>query len=143
VAEVGIAAIAAEAVGVMETLHALTLDYLKTRQQFGRPIGQNQALQHTAAGMLIALEQARSMAVLAAMVADEPDSAERSRAISMTKVQIGNSGRQLGEAAIQLHGGIGMTEEYAAGHYLRRLMVIEQLFGDTTHHLGRIAEVAG
>jgi len=92
--------------------------------------------------MLIALEQARSMAMLAAMMLDDPDPVERSRALSMVKVQIGASSRQIGEAAIQLHGGIGMTEEYAVGHYLRRLMVIEQLFGDSAHHLGLIADHA-
>jgi len=142
VTEAGIAAVAAEAVGAMTAVHGLTLDYLKTRQQFGRPIGQNQALQHRAAEMLIALEQARSMAMLAAMMLDDPDPVERSRALSMVKVQIGASSRQIGEAAIQLHGGIGMTEEYAVGHYLRRLMVIEQLFGDSAHHLGLIADHA-
>jgi alkylation response protein AidB-like acyl-CoA dehydrogenase len=140
VVEAGIAAVAAEAVGAMTAVQALTLDYLRTREQFGRPIGQNQALQHRAADMLIALEQARSMAMLAAMMVDDPDPAERSRALSMVKVQIGASARQIGEAAIQLHGGIGMTEEYAVGHYLRRLMVIEQLFGDSLYHLGRLAD---
>ncbi len=140
VLEAGIAAVAAEAVGAMAAVHALTLDYLRTREQFGRPIGQNQALQHRAAEMLIALEQARSMAMLAAMMVDDPDPVERGRALSMVKVQIGTSSRQIGEAAIQLHGGIGMTEEYAVGHYLRRLMVIEQLFGDSLHHLGRLAD---
>jgi alkylation response protein AidB-like acyl-CoA dehydrogenase len=139
----GIAAVAAEAVGAMAAMHAMTIDYLKTRQQFGRPIGQNQAVQHRAVEMLIALEQARSMAILAASSVDEPDPAERRRTMSMVKAQIGTAARLVGETAIQLHGGIGMTEEYAVAHYLRRLMMIEQLFGDTNHHLGRLAAEYG
>jgi pimeloyl-CoA dehydrogenase small subunit len=139
VVEAGIAAVAAEAIGAMEALHAMTLEYLKTRQQFGRPIGQNQVLQHRSAEMLIALEQARSMAMLAAITVDEPDAAERSHNISMAKVGVGQSARFVSQNAIQLHGGIGMTEEYAVGHYFRRLMVIEHSFGDIAHHLSRIA----
>src|SRR5215471_6311498 len=122
VVEAGIAATAAEAVGVMEAVQAMTLEYLKTRQQFGRPIGDNQALQHRATEMLMELERGRSMAMLAAMMVDEPDAAERAHNIAMAK------------------GGIGMTEEYAVGHYFRRCMVIEHSFGDTAHHLSRLAE---
>jgi pimeloyl-CoA dehydrogenase small subunit len=140
VVEAGIAAVAAEAVGAMEAMHALTLEYLKTRQQFGKPIGQNQALQHRSAEMLIALEQGRSMAMLAAMMVDEADADERAHNISMAKVGVGQAARFVSQNAIQLHGGIGMTEEYAVGHYFRRCMVIEHLFGDTTHHLSQIAE---
>jgi pimeloyl-CoA dehydrogenase small subunit len=140
VVEAGIAAVAAEAVGAMEAVHAMTLEYLKTRQQFGKPIGQNQALQHRSAEMLIALEQGRSMAMLAAMMVDETDAAERARNLSMAKVGVGQSARFVSQNAIQLHGGIGMTEEYAVGHYFRRVMVIEHLFGDTAHHLSRIAD---
>jgi pimeloyl-CoA dehydrogenase small subunit len=143
VVEAGIAAVAAEAVGAMEAMHAMTLDYLKTRQQFGKPIGQNQALQHRSAEMLIALEQGRSMAVLAAMTVDEADAAERAHNLSMAKVGVGQSARFVSQNAIQLHGGIGMTEEYAVGHYFRRVMVIEHLFGDIAHHLSRIAEHIG
>jgi pimeloyl-CoA dehydrogenase small subunit len=116
VVEAGIAATSAEAVGAMETMHAMTLEYLKTRQQFGRPIGQNQALQHRAAEMLLALEQGRSMAILAAMMVDEPDPAERAYNIAMAKVGVGQASRFVAQNAIQLHGGIGMTEEYAVGH---------------------------
>jgi pimeloyl-CoA dehydrogenase small subunit len=140
VVEAGIAAVTAEAVGAMEAMHALTLEYLKTRQQFGKPIGQNQALQHRSAEMLIALEQGRSMAMLAAMMVDEADAHERAHNISMAKVGVGQSARFVSQNAIQLHGGIGMTEEYAVGHYFRRCMVIEHLFGDTAHHLSRIAD---
>ncbi len=140
VVEAGIAAVTAEAVGAMEAMHVLTLEYLKTRQQFGKPIGQNQALQHRSAEMLIALEQGRSMAMLAAMMVDEADAHERAHNISMAKVGVGQSARFVSQNAIQLHGGIGMTEEYAVGHYFRRCMVIEHLFGDTAHHLSRIAD---
>jgi pimeloyl-CoA dehydrogenase small subunit len=140
VVEAGIAAVTAEAVGAMEAMHALTLEYLKTRQQFGKPIGQNQALQHRSAEMLIALEQGRSMAMLAAMMVDETDPNERAHNISMAKVGVGQAARFVSQNAIQLHGGIGMTEEYAVGHYFRRCMVIEHLFGDTAHHLSRIAD---
>jgi pimeloyl-CoA dehydrogenase small subunit len=140
VAEAGIAATSAEAVGAMEAMHALTLEYLKTRQQFGKPIGQNQVLQHRSAEMLIALEQGRSMAMLAAMTVDEPNPTERAHSIAMAKVGVGQASRFVAQNAIQLHGGIGMTEEYAVGHYFRRCMVIEHMFGDPAHHLSRLAD---
>jgi alkylation response protein AidB-like acyl-CoA dehydrogenase len=140
VIEAGIAATAAEVIGACETMQAMTLDYLKTRVQFGKPIGENQALQHRAAEMLVAMEQGRSMAMLAAMSLEEPDAAERARAVSMAKVGVGQSGRFVSQNAIQLHGGIGMTEEYAVGHFFRRVMVIEHLFGDTATHLDRLAD---
>jgi pimeloyl-CoA dehydrogenase small subunit len=140
VVEAGIAATSAEAVGAMEAMHAMTLEYLKTRQQFGKPIGQNQVLQHRSAEMLIALEQGRSMAMLAAMTVDEPDTSERAHNIAMAKVGVGQASRFVAQNAVQLHGGIGMTEEYAVGHYFRRVMVIEHTFGDPAHHLSRLAE---
>jgi pimeloyl-CoA dehydrogenase small subunit len=140
VVEAGIAATSAEAVGAMEAMHSMTLEYLKTRQQFGKPIGQNQVLQHRSAEMLIALEQGRSMAMLAAMTVDEPDPGERAHNIAMAKVGVGQASRFVAQNAIQLHGGIGMTEEYAVGHYFRRCMVIEHTFGDPAHHLARLAE---
>jgi pimeloyl-CoA dehydrogenase small subunit len=140
VVEAGIAATAAEAVGAMETMQAMTLEYLKTRQQFGRPIGDNQALQHRATEMFVALEQGRSLAMLAAMMVDEPDPAERARNIAMVKAGVGQAARFVSQNAVQLHGGIGMTEEYAVGHYFRRCMVIEHSFGDTAHHLSRLAD---
>ena len=142
VVEAGIAAMAAEAVGAMETMQAMTLEYLKTRQQFGQPIGRNQALQHRATEMFVALEQGRSLAMLAAMTIDEPDAAERARNISMVKAGVGQAARFVSQNAVQLHGGIGMTEEYAVGHYFRRVMVIEHTFGDTAHHLSRLAQSA-
>ena len=135
VAGIGIAATVADMLGAMEALHEMTVDYLKTRVQFGRPIGANQALQHRAVDMYVALEQARSMAILAAVALAEGDGAARARHLSMAKAHVGQLARALGQAAIQLHGGIGMTEEYAAGHYFRRLLVDDQLFGDSHHHL--------
>ena len=139
VAEAGIAAVCAEAVGAMAAMQAMTLEYLKTRQQFGRPIGQNQALQHRATEMFMALEQGRSLAMLAAVTIDAGDAAERARNIATAKVGIGQAARFVSQNAVQLHGGIGMTEEYAIGHYFRRCMVIEHSFGDTGHHLSRLA----
>ena len=138
-----IAALCAEAVGVMDTLHALTLDYLKTRKQFGRAIGENQALQHRAVDMYVSLEQARSMALYAAMMAGDDDATERRRAIHAAKVQIGRSGRHIGQEAIQLHGGIGVTMEYAVGHAFKRMTMIERGFGDTDSHLAALARLGG
>src|SRR5262249_16396761 len=112
VVDEAIAALCAEAVGAMSVMHDLTVDYLKTRRQFGREIGSFQVLQHRAVDMLMALEQARSMAMFAAMMAAETDASERRSAISAAKVQIGRSGKLIGHQAIQLHGGIGMTIEY-------------------------------
>jgi pimeloyl-CoA dehydrogenase small subunit len=143
VVEAGIAATAAEAVGAMETMQAMTLEYLKTRTQFGRPIGQNQALQHRASEMFMSLEQGRSLAMLAAMMVDERDAALRAHNIAMAKVGVGQAARFVSQNAVQLHGGIGMTEEYAVGHYFRRCMVIEHTFGDTAHHLSRLADEVG
>lgn len=143
VTQAGIAAMAAEAVGACEAAHAMTLDYLRTRVQFGRPIGTNQVLQHKAADMLIEVEQARSMAMFAAMMVDEEDPAERARNISMAKVGVGQSGRFVTQNAVQLHGGIGMTEEYQVGHYFRRVMVFEHMWGDSAYHLGLLADQVG
>jgi alkylation response protein AidB-like acyl-CoA dehydrogenase len=127
----------------MEAMQAMTLEYLKTRIQFGKPIGQNQALQHRATEMFVSLEQGRSMAMLAAMMVDEPNAAERAHNIAMVKVGVGQAARFVSQNAVQLHGGIGMTEEYAVGHYFRRCMVIEHSFGDTAHHLSRLAQEVG
>jgi pimeloyl-CoA dehydrogenase small subunit len=142
-AEYAIAALAAEAVGAMSALHALTVDYLKTRTQFGTPIGNFQVLQHRAVDMLIAVEQARSMAYYAAMMVENDDAAERAAALSAVKVQINRSCRLVGQEAVQLHGGIGMTMEYIGAHYFKRLTMIESLFGDTPHHLRRVAAAGG
>jgi pimeloyl-CoA dehydrogenase small subunit len=141
--DAAIAALAAEAVGAMAAVHEMTVEYVKTRKQFGVPIGSFQVLQHRAAEMLIALEQARSMAFYATMMAEEPDPTERHRAIAAAKVQIGRSGRFVGQQAIQLHGGIGMTMEYKAGHYFKRLTAIDALFGDADHHLATLAGLGG
>jgi pimeloyl-CoA dehydrogenase small subunit len=139
VVDEAIAALCAEAVGAMSAMHELTLDYLKTRQQFGRPIASFQVLQHRSVDMLIALEQARSMALYATMMADAADAAERHAALAAAKVQIGRSGRFIGQQAIQLHGGIGMTMEYKAGHYFKRVTMIDTIFGDADHHLRSLA----
>ena len=143
VVDAAIAALAAEAVGAMAALHQLTVDYLKTRKQFGVPIGSFQVLQHRAADMLIALEQARSMCMLATMMTDERDEVDRCKAIAAAKVQIGRSGRFIGQQAIQLHGGIGMTMEYKVGHYFKRVTAIDTLFGDADHHLAKLARMGG
>jgi pimeloyl-CoA dehydrogenase small subunit len=138
-----IAAVCAEAVGAMAAAHEETVEYLKVRKQFGVPIGSFQALQHRAVEMLVMVEQARSMALFATMMSDEPDTAERSRSLSAAKVQIGRSSRFVGQQGVQLHGGIGMTEECKIGHYLRRLSVIEIQFGSTEHHLTQLAHAGG
>lgn len=134
-----IAALCAEAVGTMQCMHEITVDYLKTRKQFGRAIGEFQVLQHRSVDMLVALEQARSMAMFATVMAADPDPAARARAISAAKVQIGQSGRHVGQEAVQLHGGIAMTMEYKVGHYFKRMTMIEMLFGDTDHHLREVS----
>src|SRR3989440_1228998 len=143
VADSGIAALAAEAVGAMGAMHEITVDYLKQRKQFGVPIGNFQVLQHRAGDMLIALEQARSMAMLASMMSEEQDAAERRKAIAAAKVQIGRSAKIVGEGAIQLHGGIGMTMEYKVGHYFKRATMIDKTFGDADHHLAALARMGG
>ena len=143
VVDEAIAALAAEAVGGMAALHEMTVDYLKTRKQFGVPIGSFQVLQHRAVDMYTALEQGRSMAFYATMMAAEPDAGERRRAMAAAKVQIGRSARYVGEQAIQLHGGIGMTMEYKAGHYFKRLTMIDMAFGNADHHLRELAKLGG
>lgn len=143
IAERTLAATAAEAVGGMTAAHELTVDYLKTRKQFGVTIGSFQALQHRAVEMLVALEQARSMSLLATMMLDEPDAAERTRHIAAATVQLRKSARFVGQQAVQLHGGIGMTLEYRIGHYFKRFTALDSLFGDSDHHLATLAEAGG
>jgi len=143
VVDEAIAALCAEAVGTMQVMHETTLEYLKTRQQFGRPIGQFQVLQHRSVDMLVALEQARSMAMFAAVMAAEEDATERRRAMAAAKVQIGRSGKHIGQEAIQLHRGIGMTMEYNVGHYFKRMTMIDMLFGDADAHLATLAQLGG
>jgi len=144
--DIGIAALAAEAVGVMDRLFELTVDYLNTRKQFGVPIGSFQALRHRVADMKMQLELARSMSYYATLKLGEAPAVRR-RALAQAKVQLGNSARFLGQQAIQLHGGIGMTDEYVGSHYFKRLTTMEMQFGDTMHHLGevsaRMTETAG
>lgn len=131
------AAICYDALGAMTALNEITLEYLKTRHQFGRPIGKFQVLQHRMADMMMAEQQARSMVLLAADHADSEDAGERGRAISAAKVQVSSAAREVGRGSIQLHGGIGMTMEYVAGHYFRRLTAMEKMFGDMDFHLQR------
>jgi alkylation response protein AidB-like acyl-CoA dehydrogenase len=136
--DTGIAALAAEAVGVMDKLFELTVDYLNTRKQFGVPIGSFQALRHRIADMKMQLELARSMSYYATLkLGESPD--VRRRACAQAKVQLGNSARFLGQQAIQLHGGIGMTDEYIGSHYFKRLTTMEMQFGDTMHHIGEVS----
>src|SRR5271166_2737072 len=135
-----IAALSAEAVGAMSEALAMTVDYLKTRKQFGVPIGSFQALQHRAADMTVALEQARSMMVLATMMAGEDDADERAKAISAAKTQIGRSAKFIGQQAVQMHGGIAMTYEYKVGHLFKRLTMIDAAYGDADVHVRRLAE---
>jgi pimeloyl-CoA dehydrogenase small subunit len=143
VADQAIAALCAEAVGAMAAMHETTVEYMKTRKQFGVTIGSFQVLQHRAAEMLIAVEQARSMAMLATMMAAEDDARERRQAISAAKVQIGRSGRFVGQQAIQIHGGIGMTMETKVGHYFKRVTMIDTQFGDADYHLDLVAAGGG
>ena len=138
-----IAFLAAEAVGAMEVLHEATVEYLKTRKQFGVAIGSFQVLQHRSVAMFTALEQARSIALYGSMMAGEDDARERRRAMHAVKVQIGKSARLIGQDAVQLHGGIGMTNEYKASHYFKRLTMIDLAFGNADHHLRELARMGG
>ncbi|MBK5000944.1 pimeloyl-CoA dehydrogenase small subunit [Pseudomonas sp. S31] len=130
-----LAAQCAEAVGSMQVACELTLDYLKTRKQFGAPIGKFQVLQHRMADMQAELEMATSMAILAACVADQPDSLARSQRLSAAKFIVTRAGRMIAEQAIQLHGGIGMTWEYVLAHHAKRLVMLSHQLGDDDHHL--------
>ncbi|MDR3539124.1 MAG: acyl-CoA dehydrogenase family protein [Acetobacteraceae bacterium] len=140
VIEAGIAATAAETVGAMEAMNEMTLEYSKTRVQFGNPIGTYQVVQHRLADMFMTQETGRSMAMLATMSIDNPDATQRAHDIALAKVGVGQAGRYVSQSAVQMHGGIGMTEEYAVGHYFRRCMVIERLFGDPAYWLQKLAD---
>ncbi|MCP3724487.1 acyl-CoA dehydrogenase family protein [Paraburkholderia sp. CNPSo 3272] len=132
----GIVALASEAVGAMEIARDFTLEYLRTRKQFGLPIGSFQALQHRMADVLLEIEQARSAVINAAAAIDAPR-AQRERALSAAKYTIGRIGARVAEEAIQLHGGIGMTWELPLAHYAKRLVMIDHQLGDEDHHLAR------
>jgi pimeloyl-CoA dehydrogenase small subunit len=136
-------AMCAEAVGAMDESLKSTVEYLKTRTQFGVAIGTFQTLQHRAADMFVAVEQARSMSMFATMASDFNNAKERANAVAAAKVQIGKSLKFVGQQSIQLHGGIGMTMEAKIGHYFKRLTMIENTFGDTDYHLNRVSEAGG
>ena len=137
--DLGAAALCAEAVGIIAALNEATLNYLKTRKQFGVPIGKFQALQHRMADMFIAAEQARSMAILAAVHADSEDAALRRRSVSAAKAYIGQAARLVGQQSVQLHGAMGVVDDVIVSHYFKRLTMIELTLGDTDFHLGRFA----
>jgi alkylation response protein AidB-like acyl-CoA dehydrogenase len=137
----GAAAVCVEAMGALDRLRDLTVDYLKTREQFGRPIGQFQALQHRMADAYMAIELARSMSLLAVAAITGTDAARRAAQISAAKVTVNDACREVGQTCVQLHGGIALTTEYPAGHYFKRLTLIERLFGNSEHHLRRYADV--
>ena len=132
----------AEAVGCIRYANDATLDYLKTRRQFGVPIGTFQALQHRMVDMVISYEQARSMAYLACVKVDTAGPAERRRVVSAAKVKVADACRHVSQESVQLHGGMGMTDELKVSHTFRRLTVISQTFGDAEHHLERFAASA-
>jgi alkylation response protein AidB-like acyl-CoA dehydrogenase len=142
-ADYGAGLLCAEALGAMEAIFAATLEYLKTRTQFGAPIGKFQALQHRMADMYIHLEQARSMALLAAVKLGSTDAAERRRAVSAAKYRVGQALKFVGQQAVQLHGGMGVTNELPAAHHFKRLTMIELTLGDSDHHLQRFMAQPG
>lgn len=138
----GILAVGAEAVGAMEVLYKTTVEYCKTREQFGQPIGKFQVLQHRMVDMFMEHEQAKSLLYMAAMRLAEGETALARKAVSALKVQVGKGGRFVGQNAIQLHGGMGMTDELSVGHYFKRVTIIETLFGNVDFHLKRFAAQA-
>jgi len=139
--DVGLAALCAEAVGIMQALTDSTVEYLRTRQQFGQPIGRFQALQHRVADMVMHLEQARSMSYFAALRCTLADVQARRRALSAAKVVVGDAARFVGQQAVQLHGGMGMTDELKVSHCFKRLTAIGIMFGDSDAHVQRFAEI--
>ncbi len=139
VMDLGAAAACAEGLGVMRTALAMTVDYLKTRDQFGVKIGTFQALQHRAVDMFIRTELAKSTSILASIKVSDPDPAERRSAVSAAKVELAISGRYVTQQSIQLHGGIGITDEHDIGLYFKRMHVLNAIFGDEEHHLARFA----
>ncbi len=138
----GILAVCAEAVGAMEVLYKTTVEYCKTREQFGQPIGKFQVLQHRMVDMFMEHEQAKSLLYMAAIRMSEDDGVAARKAISALKVQVGKGGRFVGQNAIQLHGGMGMTDELNVGHYFKRITAVETLFGNADFHLKQYSSAA-
>ena len=143
VEQAAIAFTAATTFGAAQAAFDLTLEHLKTREQFGKPIGANQALQHRAVEMLVELEALRSMVIYAALMVDDPDDIERARAFAAIKLVANKASRFIGQQAVQLHGGIGVAEGCAVGHYFRHLSVAERLFGTSDHHVAELAARGG
>jgi len=137
----GTAAACADALGATEAAFRLAADYLQTRQQFGRFIGENQALRHRLSEMFVSLEMCRSMSIAAALAAEKPAEPEAAAELMQAKLIVGKHARAVCHGAIQLHGGIGMTEEYAVGHYLRRVTLLDQLFGDVDTQTARLGDL--
>lgn len=141
VVDQALAYLAAEAVGAMQVLYETTLAYIKTRKQFGRAIGDFQVLQHRMVDMMIHVEQSRSLALYASLALSRTP-LERAKAAAAAKVQVGKSGRWVGQQSVQLHGGMGMTDELSVGHYMKRLMQIDSAFGHADHHQRRFAALS-
>jgi alkylation response protein AidB-like acyl-CoA dehydrogenase len=140
VTDEGIAALSAEAIGGMKVLNDTTVEYCKTRKQFGVPIGKFQVLQHRMVDMFMNYEQSVSITYMVTLKLGESET-ERKKAASAAKVQIGKAGRFIGQNAVQLHGGMGMTDELSVGHYFKRLTMIDTMFGNVDHHLKRYASL--
>lgn len=136
-----IAAVCAEAVGAMKVIHASTVEYAKTRKQFGVAIASFQVLQHRMVDMFMGAEQSASMAMMATLKLGE-SAAERAKAVSAAKVQIGKAGRFIGQSAVQIHGGMGVTDEMKVGHYFKRVTMVDAQFGAVDHHLKRYTDLS-
>lgn len=137
-----IVALCAEAVGCMDAINAATLEYIKTRKQFGVPIGKFQVLQHRMVDCFTNAQEARSMTLMASLKIDDKDPVVRRKAASGAKVQIGKSGKFCGQSAVQMHGGMGVTDELSVSHYFKRLTMIDLMFGNQQHHLTRYSNLA-
>ena len=142
VTDYAIAALCAEAVGAMQAANEITNEYMKQRKQFGTPIGKFQVLQHRMVDMYMEAEQSKSMSDMVAMKLDLGDELERRKAVAAAKAQVGQASKFVGQQSIQLHGGMGMTDEYSIGHYFKRLTTIEMLFGNTDYHFKRFAALS-
>ena len=135
-------AICGEAVGAMEALYKTTVEYAQTRKQFGMPIGKFQALQHRMVDMFIHHEQVKSLMYMSAITLRDGELIERRKAVSALKAQVGKAGKYIGQQAVQIHGGMGMTDELCVSHYFKRLTMIELLFGNRDHHLKRFSDLS-